>query len=60
MRMKYMDREATYNAQNARTTPTLILFFQLIYSLSTIKIGTMLKVQSVKQDNAEYPYKELI
>jgi hypothetical protein len=45
----------TYIAQKASTTATVIFFFLFICNLCTMKMGTILKVQSVTQDSAEYP-----
>ena len=45
--------EEAYIAQKARTTATVIFFFLFICNLCTMKIGTILNVQSVAQDNAE-------
>jgi hypothetical protein len=45
----------TYIAQHASTIPTVHFLRLFICSLCTMKIGTMLNVQSVTQLSAEYP-----
>ena len=42
-----------YIAQKASTIATVIFFFVSICNLRTMKIGTILNIQSVAQDNAE-------